>query len=227
MVTQPDFHLSVAKAPKLPSAPTRSVYQGHARPHVTISTTAVDPADGELIRQALAGAQQAYREILRRYQQPVFSLIMHMVRERTAAEDLTQEAFAKAFAALRSYDSTRKFSSWLFKIAHNHAVDRLRRTRPDLVSLEGSAEAESWPAEIASPEKTAEREELADAMRAALNRLRIEYREALVLRYQEGLSQQEIADVMGITEGTAKTYLHRGRKALAAEMTARGWGGRV
>ena len=64
-------------------------------------------------------------------------------------------------------------------------------------------------------------------MRAALNRLRIEYREALVLRYQEGLSQQEIADVMGITEGTAKTYLHRGRKALAAEMTARGWGAGV
>ena len=194
---------------------------------MTTSTTAADLADGELVRQALAGVQQASREIVRRYQQPVFSLIMHMMRERTVAEDLTQEAFAKAFAALRSYDSTRKFSSWLFKIAHNHAIDRLRRARPDLVSLEGSAEAESWPADIASPEEMAEREELADAMRAALNRLRIEYREALVLRYQEGLSQQEVADIMGITEGTAKTYLHRGRKALADEMAVRGWGAGV
>ena len=191
---------------------------------MTTSTTAADLADGELVRQALAGAQQAYREIVRRYQQPVFSLIMHMVRERTVAEDVTQEAFAKAFAALRSYDSARKFSSWLFKIAHNHAIDWLRRTRPDLISLEASAEADSWAADVRSPEEIAERAELADAMRAALNRLRIEYREALVLRYQEGLSQQEVADVMGITEGTAKTYLHRGRKALAAEMTARGWG---
>ena len=194
---------------------------------MTTSTTAADLADGELVRQALAGVQQAYREIVRRYQQPVFSLMMHMVRERTVAEDLTQESFAKAFAALRSYDSARKFSSWLFKIAHNHAIDQLRRTRPDLVSLEASAEAEAWPADIASPEEIAERQELADAMRTALNRLRLEYREALILRYQEGLSQQEIADVMGITEGTAKTYLHRRRKALAAEMTARGWGGRV
>ena len=191
---------------------------------MTTSSTRADPSDAELVRQALAGFQQAYREIVRRYQQPVFSVIVHMVRERTAAEDVTQEAFVKAFAALPSYDSTRKFSSWLFKIAHNHAIDRLRRAGPDLVSLEASAEAELLPADVDSPEKIAEREELADAMHAALNRLRIEYREALVLRYQEGLSQEEIAHVMDITEGTAKTYLHRGRKALAAEMTARGWG---
>ena len=194
---------------------------------MTTSSTTADPSDAELVRQALAGFQQAYREIVRRYQQPVFSVIVHMVRERTAAEDVTQEAFVKAFAALPSYDSTRKFSSWLFKIAHNHAIDRLRRAGPDLVSLEASAEAELLPAEIDSPEKIAEREELADTMHAALNRLRIEYREALVLRYQEGLSQEEIAHVMDITEGTAKTYLHRGRKALAAEMTARGWGAGV
>jgi len=191
---------------------------------VTTRSTDSDVPDAKLVAQALAGSQSAYRELVRRFQGPVLNLVAHLARGRADAEDLTQEVFVKAFAALRRYDPARKFSSWLFKIAHNQTIDHLRRTRPDMISVHTSGQADALLTDAASPADLAEQAALAGAMAAALGRLRVEYREALVLRYQEGLSQDEIAEVMGVPDGTVKTYLHRARKELAAEMTARGWG---
>jgi RNA polymerase sigma-70 factor (ECF subfamily) len=149
-----------------------------------------------------------------------------MVHGRSEAEDLTQEVFVKAFARLRSYDTTRKFSSWVFKIAHNHTIDHLRRVRPETLSWSAGELPEMPAATVASPEELVEQTALADALDRAVQRLRVEYREAILLRYQEDLSHEEIADVLGIPEGTVKTYLHRARKELAADMAARGWGRR-
>ena len=146
-----------------------------------------------------------------------------------AAEDLAQEVFLKAFRNLRSYDPGRKLSSWLFKIAHNATIDHLRRGGVDTVALEGSGEDEVSPAaylaDTASenPAAAAERRDMARALERAIAGLRPEYREAVVLRYVEGLAYEEIGDTMGLPIGTIKTFLHRARKALAGVMRDAGW----
>ena len=183
-----------------------------------------DPTDAHVVSRALSGSQAAYREIVRRYQRPLLNLIAQIVRDRAEAEDLTQEVFVKAFRALDRYDPARRFSSWLFTIAHNHALDRLRTVHGVTLSIDSDEVPDVPSAPVASPADLAERARLADALGDALGRLRVEYRAAVVLRYQEDLTQQEIAEVMGVPEGTVKTYLHRARKELAREMTARGWG---
>ena len=88
--------------------------------------------DQEVVRHAVAGREAAYRELIRRYQRPVFSLLYRMVRDRELAEDLAQETFLKAWKALARFDPGRRFSSWIFKIAHNSALDELRRRRRQL-----------------------------------------------------------------------------------------------
>lgn len=187
------------------------------------------PEDLDLVQRALAGSQDAYRDLLLRYQRPVLSLIRRMVRNSSQAEDLAQEVFLKAFRALGSYDQGRKFSSWLFKIAHNTAIDQLRRKElvtvpletpdrdePDLVAMLPDASAET-------PAGRAERRDLAAAIEGAVGSLKPLYREVVVLRYQEGLMYEEIAEVTGLPLGTVKTHLFRARKAMVAHLEAHGW----
>jgi RNA polymerase sigma-70 factor (ECF subfamily) len=182
-----------------------------------------DVPDAAIVGEALTGSQAAYRELVRRYQGPVLNLIVQMVRDRSEAEDLTQEVFVKAFSRLRTYDTTRRFGSWMFKIAHNHTIDHLRRVRPETLSLSAGNHPELPAAAMASPQQLAERTALADDLDAAVQRLRVEYRSVIQLRYQEDLPQEEIAEILGVPEGTVKTYLHRARKELAEAMAARGW----
>lgn len=189
-------------------------------------------SDAEVVARALRGAEDAYHELVRRFERPVFSLVVRMVRDRTAAEDLTQEAFIKAFRNLASYDPQRKFSSWLFKIAHNATIDHLRRREVDTVPLEASPDDDDGTdlarvlADPASrgPEVAAGRGELASALEEAVRGLRPEYREIVLLRYAEGLAYQEIADIAELPLGTVKTYIHRARKELTEALSARGWG---
>ena len=146
-----------------------------------------------------------------------------MVRDRALAEDLAQETFVKAFRSLGSYDRRRKLSSWLFTIAHNTTIDHLRRKRLATVPLEVEGD-EISPVDRAAapaaegPERVALRADLLRAFEAALTELRPDYAEVLVLRFQEGMAYDEIAEVMGLPLGTVKTHLHRARKALAARL---------
>lgn len=186
-------------------------------------------SDSQLAAGALAGSPDACRELVRRYQRPILSLIRRMVGRAEEAEDLAQETFIKAFRSLATYDPSRKLSSWLFKIAHNTTLDSLRRKQLDtvpLLALSGGGE-ESWevietPPEQA-PDRRAERSEMASAIDAALARLRPQHRAALLLRFQHGLSYQEIAEVLELRMGTVKIHLHRARKQLAAELAAAGF----
>jgi RNA polymerase sigma-70 factor (ECF subfamily) len=187
--------------------------------------------DAELVQRALAGSEEAYADLLRRYERPVFTLVLRMVRDRSTAEDLAQEAFLKAFDRLATYDPERKFSSWLFKIAHNTAIDRLRRREVDTVSLDEPVgdepdaplrAIEDTGAE--TPEAAAERADLSRAFTRVVGRLRPEYREVVLLRYQAGLEYGEIAEETGFPLGTVKTYLHRARKELAELLVEDGWG---
>jgi RNA polymerase sigma-70 factor (ECF subfamily) len=153
-----------------------------------------------------------------------------MVRDEAQAEDLTQDTFLKMFRALARYDPAMRFSSWLFRIAHNTAIDYLRQRKLLIATPVEDPDDESDPLQALpdlsaiSPERSAERAELAEAVDRALDRVRPDYRAVLVLRYQEGLEYQDIADVLGAPLGTVKTFLHRARRDLAREMTAAGWG---
>src|SRR5918999_4959529 len=99
--------------------------------------------DADVVGLAQKGREAAYRELIRRYQRPVFSLVYRMVRDRELAEDLAQETFVKVFNHLDRYNPKYKFSSWIFKIASNLAIDSLRKKELDTVSLDGSRHAET------------------------------------------------------------------------------------
>jgi RNA polymerase sigma-70 factor (ECF subfamily) len=153
-------------------------------------------------------------------------LIARITGDRSAAEDLAQDAFLKAYRNLAAFDTKRRLSSWLFRIAHNTAIDSLRRARPRTLSLDAPAFAAGEPIHDppapAAPDPV-EREALGNALERALATLRTEYRAAVTLRYEEGLSFDEIAHVMSIPETTARSHVHRARKELAAVLRAEGW----
>ena len=182
------------------------------------------PDDKTLAAEATAGRESAFRELLQRYERPVFSLVYRMVRDRALAEDLTQETFIRAFRAIGKYNPSYKFSSWIFKIAHNLTIDHLRRKRIDTVSLQGSrhalteeAQARTQPVVESTyerPDAYVENKELGGEIEAAIGRLRPHYRTVTLLRHVEGYSYNEIAEIMDLPLGTVKTYIHRARLEL-------------
>lgn len=182
------------------------------------------------VERALQGSQEAYGRLLDLYQRPVFSIVVRMVRDPALAEDLTQETFIKAFRALATFDHRRKFSSWLFTIAHNTTIDHVRRKQLTTVSLEpgdedqeGGSLAFLAVASDPSPEEEMAHRELAIDLELALSKMRPEYAEVLILRFQQSLSYEEISEITGLALGTVKTHLFRARKALAAALERRGW----
>jgi RNA polymerase sigma-70 factor (ECF subfamily) len=172
----------------------------------------------------LEGSAEAYRQIVRRYERPLLSLIRRMVKNHEMAEDLAQDVLIKAFRHLSRYDPQRKFSSWLFKIAHNATIDHLRRKQLPLVPLESSSSdgTESWEVLPApanqEPDQVAERAEVMRGLSTALGRLNPPYREILLLRFQQGLAYHEIVEITGQKMGTVKIKLHRARKQLLVEL---------
>lgn len=187
--------------------------------------------DAELVASALRGSQDAFRELVTRFERPVYSLVLRMVQDSGVAEDLAQEVFVKAFRRLNTYDSQWKFSSWLFKIAHNTTIDHLRRGVPETVPLEtgpeddrGSLAAVLADETVESPLAGAERRDLGRALERAISSLRPDYRVAVLMFYVHGASYQEICEATGLPLGTVKTNLHRARKELAQVMAGLGWG---
>ncbi len=173
---------------------------------------------------AKQGYEPAFRELVRRYERPVFSLLYRMVHDRALAEDLAQETFIKVLNGIRSYRPEFKFSSWIFKIANNAAIDHLRKRSLDTLSLDGSPHART-PEEMSatalqlgdrteSPLQEVEARELGSAIERAIARLRPDYRACILLRHVEGYSYEEIAETLDLPLGTVKTYMHRARNEL-------------
>jgi len=181
-------------------------------------------SDQDIVALARGGEEAAYRELIRRYERPLFSLLYRMVRDRELAEDLAQETFVKALNAIESYRPEFKFSSWIFKIANNAAIDHLRRRELDTLSLEGSPQAETPEAIEAtalqignrqeSPLDEVEARELGGQIETAIAQLRPEYRSCILLRHVEGRAYEEIAEILNLPLGTVKTYIHRARNEL-------------
>jgi RNA polymerase sigma-70 factor (ECF subfamily) len=181
--------------------------------------------DASLVARAIKGSQPAFFELARRHERAVFNLIVRLVRDPALAEDLAQDAFLKAFSRLATFDPAYKFSNWILKIAHNTAIDALRVRRLQTVFLESDVRDDERAdrASVPPPSAEVERAELAAALERALEHIRPEYRHAIVLRYQEELSYEEIAGVTGLPLGTVKTFLHRGRAEMARLLTEAGW----
>lgn len=188
-----------------------------------------DASDEALALEAGRGSEEAFRRLVERYQRPVYSLLVRIVRNPESAEDLAQESFVKAWKALSRFDPQRKFSSWLFKIAHNSALDALRRQGVDTVSLDApigdSDEPPELPADPAAenPLRRLVARDSGRALEAAIAELRPQYREILLLRFQEGLAYEEIAEVLAIPLGTVKIHIFRARAELARKMKVLGW----
>jgi RNA polymerase sigma-70 factor (ECF subfamily) len=183
-----------------------------------------DVSDQQVVVFAQQGREDAYRELISRYERPVFSLVFRMVRDRETAEDLAQETFIKVLNNIDRYRPEFKFSSWLFKIANNITIDHLRRRQLDTISMEGAPDAvtaESARATsiaVASSAPSAldqlESRELGGAIEKAIAKLRPEYRACIILRHVEDYSYDEIAEIVKLPLGTVKTYIHRARQEL-------------
>lgn len=187
--------------------------------------------DNQLVEQALAGSEEAFRALVVRHERRVYNLLARMLRNPALAEELTQEAFLKAFTRLRSFDPAYKFSNWILRIAHNAAIDAMRRRGPQEVSFDDPGEREesrldAWLVDPASGDAAArlEQQDVGRLLQAAMDRLRPEYRQVVVLRYQEDLGYEEIAEVTGLPVGTIKSHLHRARAEMAGFLRERGVG---
>jgi RNA polymerase sigma-70 factor (ECF subfamily) len=180
--------------------------------------------DADVVSLAQQGRESAFRELVRRYERPVFSLVFRMVRDRETAEELAQETFIKVLNNVDRYQPQFKFSSWLFKIANNIAIDHLRKRQIVTISMDGSphaataAEAEATSFDVAIRQESAleemEARELGSEIEKAIAQLRPEYRSCIMLRHVEGRSYEEIAATLDLPLGTVKTYIHRARIQL-------------
>lgn len=162
-----------------------------------------------LLRASLQGDTSAWGEIISRYKDAVFGLCLGFLRNRADAEDLSHDAFIRAYVNLRKYNLDRKFSTWLFTIAANLCRNRLRyrRNHPTgemPLHLQGGKD----------PAKVIDKEDQHAQIQQALTQLPYSYRAPLVLRFYNDLSYREISEVLSIPEGTIKTRIHRGKIML-------------
>jgi RNA polymerase sigma-70 factor, ECF subfamily len=176
-------------------------------------------SDEELVAWILKGHQEAFAEVVGRYQDRLVSFIHRMLRDLDAAHDLSQEVFLRVHGNLDRFDPAYKFSTWIFRVAHNLAIDEIRKRRVRLVSLqrgESDEEGYEWdlPSTGRSPYQELRNEERGAAIQTAIDALPWDYRELILLRHFGELSYEEIAELKGMPLGTVKNKLFRGRQML-------------
>lgn len=176
------------------------------------------------IVQVLKGDQSAFSDIVNLYQHKLYQVCFRMLGNKQEAEDIAQEAFVRAYINLHTYDQKRKFSTWLYRIATNLCIDRIRKKKPDyyLDAEVAGTDGLDMYSHIASteklPDETVEQMELQDRIQYEISRLPDKYRAVIVLKYIEDLSLQEISEILDLPLGTVKTRIHRGREALRKQL---------
>ena len=178
--------------------------------------------DFKLIDQAVDGRdQQAFAELMKRYKNPVYHMILKMVRNVDDAEDLTIEAFAKAFKNLHKFKKDFTFSTWLFRIATNNTIDFIRKKRLDTMSLNTSFKDDNGDAVTIdvqdrnlNPQEEAIKSQKIELVRMFVTKLPAKYQRLVKLRYFDELSYDEIAKELEAPLGTVKAQLHRARELM-------------
>ena len=171
------------------------------------------------VQRALAADQAAFGDLVQRYQSAVYNLAYRMLGDPTEAEDAAQEVFVRAWNQLHTFQQDRRFSTWLLSIASHHAIDMLRRRKPQAPLDDVALFIES---DDPQPDELALRGEQREMVQQLLNKLPEKYRNVTVLRYYNDLSYDEIARATGLTESAVKTQLHRARRMLAGLLTSAG-----
>ena len=177
--------------------------------------------DLELVAKAREGDQVAFDKLMTRYRESIFFMVLKMVHNRDDADDLTIEAFGKAFQNIANYSADYAFSTWLFKIATNNCIDFIRKKKLQTTSIEQSRkgdDGEVVPIAVRDhnpdPEEAMVKEQRAAKIRAAIEKLNPKYRSLIELRYLDELSYEEIAEKLDLPLGTVKAQLFRAKEML-------------
>jgi RNA polymerase sigma-70 factor (ECF subfamily) len=168
----------------------------------------------EWILRVRAGDAEAFTRLVEAYQTPVYNLAYRMLGNSVEAEDAAQETFIRVYTRLGTYDMNRKFSSWLLSIASHYCIDRLRRRRMTLLSLEDVAFTGHLASDQECPEEAVSRDEKEEQVHQLMDTLPEDYRAAIVLRYWYDCSYKEIAQALDTTESAIKSRLFRARQML-------------
>lgn len=214
----------------------------HGGPEIQGARRAWDEAEGEgsaaeeaareravdhaLIRRAQAGEEAAFAELVARHQHRAWRVAKNLVANEEDAQDLAQEAFLRVFRNLASFDFEHGFTTWLYRIVTNLAIDHLRKRRPVRSTTQGEhaeegAELELADGEVDAPSANLERAEIAQEVHAVLSTLAPHFQSVILLREIEGLPCNEIAKIVGATHVTVRWRLHRGRKLFQEEWERR------
>ncbi|WAA09384.1 RNA polymerase sigma factor SigW [Fervidibacillus albus] len=176
------------------------------------------------VKEVLKGDQNAFGEIIELYKDKVYQICYRMLGNSFEAEDCTQEAFIRAYINIDRYHIDRKFSTWLFRIATNLCIDRIRKKKPDyyldaeVAGTDGLTLYSQIPSKGLPPDKKVESMELQDHIQREILNLPEKYRTVIILKYIEELSLNEISEILDIPLGTVKTRIHRGREALRKKL---------
>ena len=201
-----------------------------ARPHKASHPPQIDPTeqrrldsraeDSRIIHAALKGDDTAYKKLMNKYHDAIFNFIYRMVHDKQQVEDLTQEAFIKAFSSLGTFNDEYAFSTWLYKIATNNSIDYIRKKKLQLYSIDKPIEAMDSDYAFELPDDTYEADkELIKGQRAtmlnqAIDSLPEKYRRVIHLRHVEEKSYEEIAAELKLPIGTVKAHIFRAREIL-------------
>ncbi|TFD99407.1 RNA polymerase sigma factor SigW [Jeotgalibacillus salarius] len=176
------------------------------------------------IQQVRKGDQDAFGEIVELFKDRVYHVCFRMLGNRHEAEDIAQEAFIRAYTNIHTFDIDRKFSTWLFRIATNLCIDRIRKKKPDyyldaeVSGTDGLTMYSQVQTDDPLPEEEVESMELQESIQKEISRLPDKYRSVIVLKYIEELSLKEISEILDMPIGTVKTRIHRGREALRKQL---------
>lgn len=206
-----------AYMPYMPSSPALAT--GAPQPVAATAMLSSADQDRAAAMAALQGNQQAFADLVNRYQSAVYNMAYRMLGDPTEAEDAAQEVFVRAWNQLHTFQMDRRFSTWLLSIASHYCIDLLRRRKPTAPLDDVALFVES---NDPAPEEIAMQGEQRDSVQRLLNTLPEKYRSVTVLRYFNDLSYDEIARMTGLTESAVKTQLHRARRMLAEQISAKG-----
>jgi len=178
--------------------------------------------DAELVERAAAGGEESFEELVRRYQRPIIAYVYRIIGDYDAALDLTQEVFIKVYGSLRRYRAEYKFSTWIYRIAHNAAIDHLRRVAARDAREEVERRERHLSSRAPNPEQERERNERRAEIESVVEQLPPAYRELIILRHAHDLSYEEIAEVTGLPLGTVKNRIFRARELMRRMFIERG-----
>ena len=183
--------------------------------------------DSRLIHEALKGDHSAYKKLMKKYHDQIFNFIYRMIRDREQVEDLTQEAFIKAFASLKSFNEVFAFSTWLYKIATNNCIDFIRRRKLQMYSINKPVEStdSGYAIELADESSETDKGVISDQrsgmINEAIEQLPEKYKKVILLRHSEEKTYEEIAKILKLPIGTVKAHIFRARELLYKQLRHR------